>query len=207
MPLIVTTNLNQNSIFALWKITEPKQLLQSQLDSQFKDDGLNKNDNLHWLASRVLLSALFSNQNVLLSKDEFNKPSLFVNAIPFYVSISHSYAYAAVIVNSQSVVAVDIEKIDNRMFRVAHKFRRADEFFGPLDLQSTYLTVIWSAKETLYKHYATKGLDFLANLRISSFEYQPSDFFIEGTIQKDNYKEVVTIKVMSFEGYIITVAA
>jgi 4'-phosphopantetheinyl transferase len=216
MPIVQRTNLNQNTVLAVWKITETREELYAQKGNRITDSGKNLHDNIHWLASRVLLQELFDDVSIELLKDELNKPALLINGQPFAVSITHSYAYAAVMVSSGQAVAIDLEKIDTRVNRVARKFIRPDEDFDKLgvarnslnltpDEQTTlYYTIIWSAKETLYKYYSKKELDFLANLRIAPFVIQSDECYIEGMITKNDYQLKLPIAVKLFDGYVMT---
>jgi 4'-phosphopantetheinyl transferase len=207
MPLIEHTNLTENSNFALWKITETKEELQALLPSGFRDNGVNRHENLHWLASRVLLNSVFQFKNVVLHKNEFNKPLLEVDENRLNVSITHSYAYAAVLVNAYKSIAVDLERIDNRILRVARKFQRDDELLLEDYNHTAALTVLWSAKETLYKFYGMKELDFKTNLFIQPFSYTDTSFEIMGTITKGNQSMLLPITVRTFDGYVLTYIA
>jgi phosphopantetheinyl transferase len=203
MPIIQHTNLNQNTVLAVWKIDESREELFMALTDRISDAGKNLHDNIHWLASRVLLQNLFTESTIELRKDEFNKPSLLIDNKPHLVSITHSYGYAAVMVSTKHTVALDLEKIDERVNRVARKFIRADEAFAQHHF-TEYYTIIWSAKETLYKYYGKKELDFLENLQILPFTIVPNRFVIVGSISKHQYKLNMPIEVELFDGYVLT---
>jgi 4'-phosphopantetheinyl transferase len=203
MPIIQHTNLNQNTVLAVWKISESREELLAQITERIKDNGVNLHDNIHWLASRVLLQQLFTDGTIELDKDVFNKPSLLINGKPYAVSITHSHEYAAVMVSASHSVAIDLEKIDERVQRVSRKFIREDENFG-LDNITTYYTIIWSAKETLYKYYGKKELDFKDNLNIIPFSISPKPFVIEGRISKDVYTLNLPINVSFIDDYVLT---
>jgi 4'-phosphopantetheinyl transferase len=214
MPIVQRTNLNQNTVLAVWKITESREVLYAQLSDRISDAGRNLHDNIHWLASRNLLQELFPESSIELLKDEFNKPSLLINRKQHSVSITHSYEYAAVMVSSSQTVALDLEKIDERVNRVARKFIRTDERFDELsyttrnnDSTTVYYTIIWSAKETLYKYYSKKELDFLENLRVLPFTINPNGFVLEGCITKQNFALNLPIEVRLIEGYVLTYSA
>jgi 4'-phosphopantetheinyl transferase len=208
MPIIQRTNLNQNTILAVWKITESREELLAQMSNRITDQGKNRHDNIHWLASRVLLQELFPEATIELFKNESNKPALLINAKPFAVSITHSYAYAAVMVSSGQPVALDLEKIDQRVERVVRKFVRPDEEFnGDSNLSTMYYTIVWSAKETLYKYYSKRELDFLENLFVLPFTIHPEGFMIEGSITKNMYQLNLPIEVRFIDGYVLTYSA
>lgn len=188
----------------VWKITENAAELLQILGSQLTDHGLPQPDRLHWLASRSILSTLFPNQQIDLHKDERNKPELIVGGKVYAVSITHSHEYAAVIVCKHHAVAVDLEKIDARIMRVTSKFIRDDETLKDGEQLELYYTMVWSAKETLYKYYAKKELDFKENLHILPFNL--TDKILLGKISKDVFTLQLPVHVKQIENYVLTYA-
>lgn len=199
MPIIQLTNLNQNTVLAVWKITESRDELSALFKGRLQDEGLNQSHNIHWLASRLLIQEVMGEAKVRLMKDAFNKPSLLVDGKPYCISITHSFEYAAIIINQQTPVAVDLERIDERVIRVAKKFIRPDEMYQGDDIARRY-TLIWSAKETLYKLHGTKELDFKEHLRIQV----PSPAHVVGDILKEGALFTASIQVEYIDGYILT---
>ena len=164
----------------------------------------NKKENLHWLASRALITFIFPNKKVEVSKNEFNKPSLKIDDEEYHISITHSFQFAAILVNRNKTVAIDMEKLDERIQRVKHKFMCEDELeYLNKEDESNMLVTIWSAKETLYKFYGKKELDFKLNLKIEAFNFQ-SKFELTGLIKKENFKGSFKINVEVFDGYVLT---
>lgn len=73
-----------------------------------------------------------------------------------YISISHSYPFAAFAV-SEKRVGIDMEKIVPKIQRVKHKFLHENELSWIQTAQETeMLTVIWAVKEALYKLHPCK---------------------------------------------------
>ncbi|MES2689570.1 MAG: 4'-phosphopantetheinyl transferase superfamily protein, partial [Bacteroidota bacterium] len=130
---------------------------------------LSPKTNLHWLASRAALAQYFSNaKRIVIYKDAFNKPSMRVDDKTYQLSITHSNQYAAVLFSTNAQVSLDLEKTDPRVVRVAKKFvnNAEDEMMkGSLNDTLDY-TRIWSAKETLYKFYGIKELDFKLHMTV-----------------------------------------
>lgn len=167
------------------------------------DRGINRHSNIHWLASRVLLQELFIGQSIELHKDEFNKPSLRINHKPYAVSITHSYDYAAVMISRSHAVSIDMERIDSRILKVSHKFIRDDESYGESN-PIVYHTIIWSAKETLYKYYGKKELDFKLNIRVHPFVQSEMPIITTGSIHKENYLLNLPVHIETIDGYVLT---
>ncbi len=190
----------------VWHITETSSEL-SALLSPYKELALFDIEetqktklwhHTHFLSTRLMLYK-YAKLHAPIFKDEFGKPMHEGRRI----SITHSNNYAAVIVSDKKQVALDLEKIDPRIIRVAHKFLHSEEnFFNPLE-QEIYLTLIWSAKETMYKLYSRNEVIFKDELRISPFKYQEQGSF-RGDILKSPEIFNVTIEYLSLGDYILT---
>ncbi|MDP6922789.1 MAG: 4'-phosphopantetheinyl transferase superfamily protein [Lutibacter sp.] len=86
-----------------------------------------------------------------------------------YVSISHSFGFAALAVSEQEI-GVDVEKKRPKIAKIRHKFVHPEkESLCPSDDPLAQLTVIWGAKEALYKIYPYGGLNFKEQLCIEPF--------------------------------------
>jgi phosphopantetheinyl transferase len=173
------------------------------LNFSLQDISSRNKESMHWFASRVLIKYLFSNEEVVLMKDEHNKPSLLIGSKAYHISITHSHQMAAVIVSPDKLVAIDLELIDSRVERVSKKFVSVEEFSyldSPPSIQS--LTTIWSAKESLYKLYGKRNLDFRLNLFIEPFIANPQK--LNGFIILDDNRWKYTIENRLVEDYVLT---
>lgn len=208
MPVTLINKLRENTYLIVWEITESNQQLQDLLHSRLHDWNAQAQhkENKHWLASRLAILHHFKNEEVDLVKDAFNKPHLKVDEKDVFVSISHSFDKAAVIISQNYPVSIDMERIDNRIERVMKKFCNDDELemLPHCGEQQTALTVIWSAKETLYKWYAKKELDFKKHLWIEPFVIRDTPMMIRGRIKKESYTKELVIKVVIEKGYVTT---
>ncbi len=169
MAIVKTFTPGENTFLLVWKITEDTETLNNFLVNLTDEQTTSPRHSLHWLASRAAITTHFGLDTVvIINKDIYNKPSMLVNGEKYHLSITHSNIYAAVIFSKFRAVAVDLERIDDRVGRVASKFMNAAEV--ELLQQSTNLihdqTLIWSAKETLYKFYGQKEVDFKKHMTI-----------------------------------------
>ena len=208
MPLLFQKNINSTCALAVWHITEPKEELLLHFHENFieqqKDTRTNAANALHYLASRAILLSLFPKQKIELIKDKFNKPKLFLNNIPQHISITHSHEYAAIIFSADQSLGIDLEKIDQRITRVKNKFMNENEleFAGENEL-ITAQTLIWSAKETLYKLYGTKGLDFKQDLHIAPFQAKNLGS-LTCKISKISNNQNFLVQYETIENYVLT---
>jgi 4'-phosphopantetheinyl transferase len=133
------------------------------------------------VAVRLLINKMSQHATNRLEYDEYNRPLL--PASVWNISISHSHDKIAVIVDETARPGVDIELIDPKIERIAHKFMSAGEL---RNLSAKYrieeLFVHWAAKEALYKMHGKKGLHFIGDLLVHQFTYDPSGGVINGSI-------------------------
>ena len=127
---------------------------------------------LQHLAGRYLLPELFPDfplEEILIA--DTRKP--YLEDEQYHFSISHFGHYAAAIVSSTNRVGVDVELIVPRIEKIQHKFISQDEYDvatvdwsksdGALKDQGkmqALQTLIWTAKEAIYKWYGDGLVDF-----------------------------------------------
>lgn len=112
------------------------------------------------------------------------RPAL-VNRSEAYLSISHAYPFVGVLLATHPYVGIDIEHFRPQLYRVAPRVFSTDEIdWAGYNLQR--LTLLWSAKEALYKAYAEGGLDYRQNLRIRPLAPAAASVLLEGYVVLDN---------------------
>ena len=208
MPVTYINQLGSTTFLIVWEITESNAQLQELLHNRLNDwNSTEQNrENKHWLASRLAILHHFKNEEVDLIKDEFNKPHLKVDDKDVFVSISHSFDKAAVIIGMNNPVALDIERIDKRIDRVQHKFCNNDELNMAQNNTNptTVFAIIWAAKETMYKWYGKKEIEFKTQMMIEPFDVYNKEFLIRGRIKKHAFTKELAIKVRVEDGYVMT---
>lgn len=209
MPLERIIKVGQFSTIAIWKITEKKSELEELLADKLLEPSkkLNPTESvgIHWFASRVLLQQIFEDSNFEIHKDSFNKPLLKVNGKAYFISITHSFEYAAIFVCPHLETGIDLEKIDERVNRVSHKYMNNEENAYSSNNTTLYRTLIWSCKETLYKVYGRKSMDFKEHMLIHPFEIKEQGL-IHGSILISDSPALLDIKYEIFNGYVLTYA-
>ncbi len=208
MPMLYQKNISPDCVLAVWHITETKEFLLDLFHDNFfeqeKENRVNAANSLHYLASRAILLCIFPNQKTVLKKDGNNKPQLFINEIPQHISISHSHDYAAIMYSPNCNLGIDLEKIDDRINRVKNKFMNEVELeFAGNNQFTKEQTLIWSAKETLYKLYGNKGLDFKVDLHIAPFLSQNSGE-LTCKISKLSTSQTYLVQYETIENYVLT---
>lgn len=87
-----------------------------------------------------------------------------------FVSISHCDQFVAVAIGTESI-GVDIQTLNPKIGRIANKFLSDQEWqYINQNKALAYQTIIWSAKEALYKLDGKGGLIFKTQLKVASFD-------------------------------------
>lgn len=180
MPLFYQHNINEHTRLAIWQIAEDEGFFLEKVPHH--RDITHPHKRLQHLAGRYLLPLLFSDfplEEIMIA--DTRKP--FLPNEKYHFSISHCGQFAAAIASSKNRVGADIEMIATRIQRIAHKFLNETEknFFNEdykafLDqwslkdkVYTEYLTMMWSAKEAIYKWHGNGGVDFRKNIQLLKF--------------------------------------
>ncbi|MDR0530077.1 MAG: 4'-phosphopantetheinyl transferase superfamily protein [Bacteroidales bacterium OttesenSCG-928-I14] len=121
-----------------------------------------------WLATRVLLKKLIGEEKEIIYTNS-GKP--YFRDKQFYIGISHTRGYAAVILNEEKPVSIDIEYISSRIEKIQDRFMNKMEKNNlsqknPL----VHMLLHWSAKETLCKFFGGEKVEFKTQFHINPFE-------------------------------------
>jgi phosphopantetheinyl transferase len=200
VPLFYQQNINDHSRLAIWKIEEPEDFFLQAVPLQREITHPHKR--LQHLAGRYLLPYLFPDfprEEILIA--DTRKP--FLKDERYHFSISHCSDYAAAIVSSQERVGIDIEMITPRVEKIKQKFLHVDELAFVHKYAEEYqvklLTLLWSAKEAMFKWWGRGEIDFSDVLRLEPFSFStegvmPAFFF------KYNTRVQLEIQYRMFDG-------
>ena len=205
MPLFKTIKLTSSTIF-IWKITESASALAQ--DIVFNKNSLERLQNMKseahqcgFLSIRQLLkTAGYSDAD--LCYDEFGKPHLNDEN---YISITHSFAFSAIIISNQKV-GIDIEKQREKIKLIANKFCDF-ELESLQQNNSNYvkkLTVIWGAKEAVFKIKNERGISFKNHIKVLPFEMK--DTKTVATFNFNSTRQQLEIYFIEIENYMLVYA-
>lgn len=171
MALFYQQNINENTKLAIWKIEEPESFFLSKVPLQVEITHPVKR--LQHLAGRYLLPFLFSDfpyKEIEIA--DTRKP--FLPNEQYHFSISHCNLYAAAIASHTWRVGVDAEFTTLKLEKIKHKFLHPDELrFVHSQLpgqQLKLLSILWSAKEAVYKWYGAGAVNFSEMIRVFPFQ-------------------------------------
>ena len=172
MPLYKTITISKQTQIYIWKVTEPENELAKDviLTLHCQDRMVGMKSSLHrraFLSIRHLLK-IAGYEDKDLYYNEFGKPHLFDGK---HISITHSGNFTAIIVSTTNEVGIDIEKQRDKILRIAHKFTPIQEYSTLANSETIIrkLTIVWGAKESLYKIYSQPGLSFLNHINVKDF--------------------------------------
>jgi phosphopantetheinyl transferase (holo-ACP synthase) len=162
MPLFYQHTINPGTKLGIWQIGEPESFFLEKVP--LKKDVSHPFKRLQHLAGRYLLPLLFEDfplEEILIA--DTRKP--FLESERYHFSISHCGQFAAAIVSSTNRVGVDIESIKPRIRALSHKFMNESELGDSGN--DEMLTLVWSAKESIFKWYGLGEMDFRKHMQLN----------------------------------------
>lgn len=172
MPLFQTIQFNETTKLLIWEITESLEELLSKVvlkeKTQKRLDGMKSQMHQRaFLSVRMLIQEMgFTDHD--LHYDAFGKPYFDCHN---YISITHSYHFAAIII-SHETVGIDMELQRQKITRIADKFTDFECDYlkpDPVEEYVKKLTVIWGAKEAIFKIRNEKGISFKDHIKVEDF--------------------------------------
>ncbi|WP_026451076.1 4'-phosphopantetheinyl transferase family protein [Aequorivita capsosiphonis] len=201
MPLYKTITINPSTKVFIWKIEESFEALSEGifLTKKCSRRVENMKSDLHrrgFMSIRHLM-ALEGFTDHDLYYDENGKPHLTGDK---HISITHSFNFSAIII-SDFEVGIDIEKQRNKILRIAHKFTPIEEYrtMANDDALMRKLTIVWCAKESLYKSFSEKGVSFLQHIDVDEFSME--DNRTTATVTYGNIEAKYNIDFLEFEDF------
>lgn len=203
MPLYKTITVTPSITVYIWKVTEPESVLAKGIKltpiCAKRMEGMKSEQHRRAFLSIRHLLAVAGYVDHDLFYDENGKPHLKDGN---RISITHSNDFTAIIVAHHSdEVGIDIELQRDKILRIAHKFTQIEEYRTLANNEAIIrkLTIVWGAKEALYKIYNEKGLSFLQHINVVEFDLHDT----EG-VAEINYKGLYSsysFDFLEFEGY------
>ena len=182
MPLHSTQALSPTAVLGLWHLTEAPAALWPHLPPTAEYRALlpvaGPARQAQWLAGRALAHRLATElletqpASLQVLNEPTGRPYLVGGDPGLAVSLSHSGAWVAAVLARGGQVGVDVEMVRDKARRLGGRFlslaEQAEAEAAAHDADAHY-TLLWSAKETLYKLAAQRGLIFNRHLRLDAF--------------------------------------
>jgi phosphopantetheinyl transferase len=166
VPIFFQHQINESTRLGIWKIEETEEFFLSNVP--LRQEVTHPLKRLQHLAGRFLLQFLCPGfPYELIRIADTRKP--YLPDEQYHFSISHCGDYAAAIVSSNQRVGVDIEIISEKTEKIKNKFLTQNEQLI-FSLSSTdgvgVSTLLWSAKESVYKWFGDGGVDFRKHIQL-----------------------------------------
>lgn len=206
MPLYKTITVNSHTNVLIWKIEESFELLSKDivLTPHCEERVQGMKSDLHrrgFMSVRHLLKEK-GYTDFDLFYDENGKPHLKDGK---KISITHSYIFSAIII-SDIEVGIDIEMQRPKILKIARKFTPIEEYrtLANEDALMRKLTMVWGAKESLYKSFATPGISFLKNIYVEDYTFD--NLQTTAVVSYNDKEESYTVFFQEFEGFTMAYA-
>ncbi|WKK66130.1 4'-phosphopantetheinyl transferase superfamily protein [Lutimonas zeaxanthinifaciens] len=205
MPIYKIINSEGGTAIHVWKIEESLAQLKEGLE--LTENSINR---MNGMKSELHQKGFLSVRNLLvhagyedvnLRYNEYGKPLLNNGK---HISITHSFEFAAILISDREA-GVDIEKNREKIVNIQHRFVNTEvDSLSDEDLVKQ-LTVIWGAKESMYKTYPYGGLSFHDHIGINPFLF--ADGRSSGRVIFGDWKREYEIKFEFFkEGFTLVYA-
>ncbi len=200
MPIYKTITVDEHTKALIWKIEEPVEVLEQGIEltktSLKRFNSMSSEIHRQGFLSVRHLLAKFGYSDIDVRYDTNGKPHLNDGKL---ISITHSFEFSAVIISSKKV-GIDIEKQREKITRIAPKFTPIEEYksLGEDDLIRK-LTMVWGAKESLYKLYGKKGIGFLKDIYVKDFDFK--NYTTRAEVYQGELTTSYKLNFLEFEGY------
>jgi 4'-phosphopantetheinyl transferase len=159
------------------------------------------NREIETLGKNFLLAHLTSDTTQLIYDDK-GKPHLANDSR--HLSISHSHDRLVIIINEKEETGIDIELLRDKVLKIKHKFLSISELSDAND-DVEKLLIYWAAKETLYKIYGLKEVDFIKHLAVDPFMKQTHGK-LNGFINLSNFNASFELNYQLVDNYALVYA-
>ncbi len=201
MPLYKTITVNPTTKVLIWKIEESFKTLSEDVvfteRSESRVAGMRSELHRRGFISirHLLASEGYSDHDLFY--DENGKPHLKDGK---HISITHSFNFSAIII-SDIEVGIDVEKKREKIVRIAHKFTNFEDYQNLIhkDVIIRKLTIVWCAKESLYKSFNRVGLTFLNHIYVEDFSLYQNE--TTARVDFEDKIEEYSITFLEFEGF------
>ncbi|AEI48777.1 4'-phosphopantetheinyl transferase family protein [Runella slithyformis] len=185
MPLVRQWTVFDDCEILVWQIGEsPEKLLKELIVTaeeweEFKTIS-HPQKQLEWLTGRRAMQVLVESTGGCykgMLKDEYGKPHLKHRIAE--VSLTHTLRYVGVTLHPVKSLGIDMERMADKLARVAPKFLSEEEK-EHAQMELSKLVTYWCAKEALYKLHGTRQLSFKDHIAVEAF--QDTDAYVQGSI-------------------------
>ncbi|MEC8739540.1 MAG: 4'-phosphopantetheinyl transferase superfamily protein [Bacteroidota bacterium] len=142
------------------------------------------------------LRLLLNKEQIHLSKDSFGKPYLLDENCG--IGISHSNNWVAVMKSKSKKVGIDVQLFSTKILGIVAKFASEKEQTVPRNFNDLHwFTLLWAAKESVYKWHSKGGVNFREQIKISMNSVKPQ--FLNAELKVSGDEKQLTLAYFFFE--------
>lgn len=166
MPIVFSRDFT-GGVVALWRVVESLPELMDGLteEEQAYCQALGSDARRKEFAAWRNLARILSGAERIVY-DNAGGPC-FADPTKGFIGVSHTVGYVAVIICDSSPCAVDVERVGRDVSRVRSRYVSDQE--RSLEKGDNFDLSLWCAKEVAYKFYRRAGIDFLADMQLTSY--------------------------------------
>jgi len=212
VPLFYQHTINEVTKLGIWEIQETEAFFLQKVPLQREVSHPHKR--LQHLAGRYLLQYLFPDfPYELIAIAGTRKPYLTNEA--YHFSIAHCGDFAAALVSTSNRVGIDIELVRPLIEKVKNKFISEHEMQLITSEAASgrqtptgqgqalhLLTLIWSAKEALFKWYGEGGVDFRQHMWVESINRNGDKGHLQCTFRKPGIMKI-NVEFKTFDSLVL----
>lgn len=219
MPLFYQHTINEATRLGIWEIKENEAFFLDKVP--LLPEVSHPHKRLQHLAGRYLLQYLFPGfPYELIAIAGTRKPYLTNEA--YHFSISHCGDFAAALVSTSNRVGIDIEQVRPLIEKVKNKFISEQEMqlviseaasghaTANSELQTpagrgqalSLLTLIWSAKEALFKWFGEGAVDFRQHMQVEYIDKNEDKGRLQCTFRKQGVIRI-NVEFRTFDSLIL----
>ncbi|MDR1603049.1 MAG: 4'-phosphopantetheinyl transferase superfamily protein [Tannerella sp.] len=192
--------------WGIWKIEEDWEQLLALFESPalyrpFLDKCRSERRKAEWLAVRLLLRELTGRETAIAYHDN---GSPYLPDSEYNISISHTKGHAAVILDCEHSVGIDIEYRSERIQKIKSRFLHESECDRLHNASTEALLICWSAKETAFKMTGQRTADFRKDIRVLSFELSEATGCVDVKEMLTAESTIYMIKYAITPAYVLT---
>lgn len=212
MPQCINRKVFDEAKLGVWQIEETEAFFSSALALTDQEQDLVQEMKgrrpIEWLSSRHLIHTMSKrDRRAVILKDVHGKP--YIDDSDHFISFSHSHGMSAAIA-SKKLVGVDIQFIVKKIDRIAPKFMNDEEWERMESLEDEQhieiMHIIWGAKESLFKAYGKKSVDFKKHMNVMIDQWDGLKTTFNGNFSKEDYQSDFQIEALRINSHILVYA-
>lgn len=192
---LVIDDKRADSHLLVWKIEENVDYFRSELELSKAEEAFYKTirfdgRRIEYLCARMILCKYQDKKETLLYHKD-GRPYLYKSKVQ--LSISHSKSHLGVLFSTAGAPGLDIELVSGRPSKIYQKFVGEDEMDYVDRSDEKAVTLLWSAKEAIFKMACKQGVNFKTAIQIHPFSVKETGvlsavFEDSPSVLKLNYK-------------------